>query len=568
MAWYDNDWLYRVGITVDHTYVDSDLSDFPVAVDLSTLPTGFFSHVADDGGDIRVTTSDGTTECAREIVSIDTTGETGEIHFKAPSLSSSSDTIFYLYYASQSFAADYAVTDTYGRNAVWSDGNYLFVAHLNSGTIPDSTGVNGDSTENGGTASTGPFGAAAAYDGSHNTHWTSTSTLTDGIRSAVTFTALEYADSSWTRSFELQNQIFFLDLAGAGDQGPLVKISGANNVANIASLSTATWHHLSGVFDGSSGTLMAYRDGVLTGTTSGLSSQIDANSSGFDLNLGSDVSSGSGASSFLTGRMKEFRISTDVKTADWIASEKANLLSPSTFYTIGSEESSVTDLSVNTNSTVSLAESNTATKVLNVLINYEQLHASDGLYNTVDEFDFSENFLFGVDSESDFANSFVAIGTTVNKIGFYLGLTGTPTDGVSMKITSSLDGTVLGEGSIGIDDIVAGSVCIVDLESPASLTIGDTYYLQLGRTGDLDASNYYGAAFVSYLQGSDLYSTYPLGTSYLKDDDSWIPIGDYIPNLTLGFVIGYTDMQEFDISLLPYLIDTNTAFFHSGVKII
>ena len=62
----------------------------------------FFANVesagGDDGGDIRVTTSNGTTELPRQVVSIDVGSETGELHFEADSLSSTQPTDFYIYY--------------------------------------------------------------------------------------------------------------------------------------------------------------------------------------------------------------------------------------------------------------------------------------------------------------------------------------------------------------------------------------------------------------------------------------------------------------------------------------
>ncbi len=101
----------------------------PVYLDLSNLGPQFFSGVKSDGGDIRVTTSNGVTEVAREVVSTDTTGETGEVHFLGTSISASSDTDFYVYYGN-SAESDYATTATYGRNVVWSSAGYVGVWHL------------------------------------------------------------------------------------------------------------------------------------------------------------------------------------------------------------------------------------------------------------------------------------------------------------------------------------------------------------------------------------------------------------------------------------------------------
>ena len=80
-------------VVVQSSQVTADLTDFPLLVDLSDLPAGFWSTVSNGGGDIRVFKADGTTELAREVVSCDTATETGELWVKyAGTLSGSVDT--------------------------------------------------------------------------------------------------------------------------------------------------------------------------------------------------------------------------------------------------------------------------------------------------------------------------------------------------------------------------------------------------------------------------------------------------------------------------------------------
>ena len=115
---------------------------FPVYVNLADLGADFFSNVNADGGDIRVTNSDGTTELAREVVDVNTGAQTGELHFRADSLSSSSPASFYIYYGNIG-ASDYAFTATHGRNAVWST-NYSAAYHHDeeaAGTTSNSTTI-------------------------------------------------------------------------------------------------------------------------------------------------------------------------------------------------------------------------------------------------------------------------------------------------------------------------------------------------------------------------------------------------------------------------------------------
>ncbi len=80
--WYDNGWNYRTKITILNSKVDSNISNFPIYVDLSNMPLTFHNHVKSDGGDIRVTTDDGITEVPRELVSYNSGSDKGELWFK------------------------------------------------------------------------------------------------------------------------------------------------------------------------------------------------------------------------------------------------------------------------------------------------------------------------------------------------------------------------------------------------------------------------------------------------------------------------------------------------------
>lgn len=132
-SWYNASWKYRQKIEIDNTKVSSDQTDFPVYLDLSNVSVGFWRHIKSDGSDIVVTEKDGETKLKRELVAIDTGKETGELHFKAPSLSSSTKTVFYIYYGNAA-ATETNDTDTWNTNykAVWH-------SYENTGSVYDST---------------------------------------------------------------------------------------------------------------------------------------------------------------------------------------------------------------------------------------------------------------------------------------------------------------------------------------------------------------------------------------------------------------------------------------------
>jgi len=85
-------------ITVQSSQVAANLTDYPVYVDLSDLGATFFSTVEADGSDLFVTFDDGTTPLDRELVALDKTGHTGELYFRAPSVSATSNTEFQIHW--------------------------------------------------------------------------------------------------------------------------------------------------------------------------------------------------------------------------------------------------------------------------------------------------------------------------------------------------------------------------------------------------------------------------------------------------------------------------------------
>lgn len=125
-------------ITVPSANVPSDLVDFPMRIDLSDLPSSFWSNVTVDGGNIRVWSSGGAM-LPVDVVRIDVGSNTGEIFVK-PNLYSAFDTVLSVGTFSDFTAPD--ATDALGRNAVWSD--YEAVYMLNS--LVDRTGSGKDLT--------------------------------------------------------------------------------------------------------------------------------------------------------------------------------------------------------------------------------------------------------------------------------------------------------------------------------------------------------------------------------------------------------------------------------------
>jgi len=338
-GWYNASWSYRVKITVLASKVDADLTDYPVYVNLANLPAGFHSNVNQtDARDIRVTTSNGTIEVPREVVFYDSTTDTGELHFKGD-IDSDVDTDFYIYYGN-SGASDYARSNTYGLENVWTN-NYKAVYHLQETANTDADGYK-DSTSNvkhdtgvsmSESAGTGKLaGKATSLDG------------TDDNIGGPTLSSVQTTVEAW---FDADDQTnagivstersgeyldYFLGYSGSSFywlQSGSGHTSWDTNV-QIAPPSASTYHFVAGINDGSFGRL--YLDGSEVGTA-------DSTPTTTTGTLASRIGYGRVASTdvYFDGRVDEVRISSIGRVSTWISTEHNNQSSPSTFYTVGDE---------------------------------------------------------------------------------------------------------------------------------------------------------------------------------------------------------------------------------------
>lgn len=327
-------------VTIDNTKVAADLTDYVIYIDLADLDkagSDIFDTCRSDGGDIRVTKSDGTTELAREVVAIDTTAKTGELHVKfSGTLSSSSDTTIRIYYNGTD--TEPAVTATYGRNAVWSD--YALVCHNEddpSGSAPQMT----DSTGNNDGTSTGSMASGDLVAGQ----------MEQGIDFDGTDDLIDHgsgSDFDITGDISIQRWAYHHSVSGDGhrigktaawligirsNKLEILVWSTAVNVNNRnasggTTLSTNTWYKEDGVYDGSN--LITYIDGSQDRSGSDTGS-LATNSNSF---VQGDASGGAK----FDGVMDEIRIRASALSANWLSTEYNNQNSASTFYSTSDEQ--------------------------------------------------------------------------------------------------------------------------------------------------------------------------------------------------------------------------------------
>ena len=161
---FSQGWAYRKKITVNHTQVSRDLTDFPFLI--SVVDQNLRDHAQANGNDILFMDNEGVaSQLGHEIEYYD--GATGALTawVRLPTISSTQDTVLYMYYGNPSSPAQQF------PERVWN-GNYEAVWHLNTnpvGPVLDSTAKDNDGTTEGDMAASdltaGKIGRCFHFDG-------------------------------------------------------------------------------------------------------------------------------------------------------------------------------------------------------------------------------------------------------------------------------------------------------------------------------------------------------------------------------------------------------------------
>ena len=301
--------------TVVSGKVAATLADFPEFIDPSAI--GMTTQAEVDSSRFYAD-SGKVVERAREVVAV------GEIHCLIESLTDTD--VNYCDY--DGVRSDYAVTDTYGRNAVWSDYSGVFHQKDGSGTAINSTG-NGNLTAVGSPASAvGEIGDAVNYTGGNDYH--SNNSVT-GATTLVPITLQAWVSPNASSSTE---SIVYVGEDGA-EHGLLLRSNGVwalsqaqSNVQAeaVISLTSGTFYMFHGVFT-SSTQREIFVNGELEATSTATEVVADADG----IIIGSRHST---ASQGLNARTDEVRVRNSALSADWITTEYNNQNSYSTFYSV------------------------------------------------------------------------------------------------------------------------------------------------------------------------------------------------------------------------------------------
>ena len=322
--------------TVNASDVPATLTNFPSYVDLDRIGVTTLAEAQS----VRVYADEAkTVEWAREIVSAT------EMHVKVPSLTSTVD----IYVDWDGVRSDYAVTATYGRNAVWTD--YAGVWHMqaSSGSFVDSTG-NGNSATNTGTLPNqvaGKIGKAQDYNGTSDKSIVagdSTFDFSSGYTLSFWANADSFGNSSSSPSTAIgsgfvSNKYQFM-IGNWSDWGPNNWGGGFydgkwRTVSLDSFPATSTWFQTHMTYDNSS--LKFFVDGANEDTLSYTGTISTDNP---DIGFGCFLQGNGGR--LFDSRLEEIRIKITADTANWITTEYNNQNAESTFWGTWTDVSTAT----------------------------------------------------------------------------------------------------------------------------------------------------------------------------------------------------------------------------------
>ncbi len=387
----DPGWLsgynYRKKITIQNAYVDSNLTNFPVYIDI-TNDSDIGSNALSTGYDIRFTQDDETTLLSyeRAYFNISEGVATGHFWVKVPTVNSGSSTDIYIYYG-KADATD--GEDTYN---VWTQ-DFITVWHLDesgdgtadeyaNSTEDEHHGQGGESTSTKTPSQVDGVGGAGykaqSFDGSDDyinvadhddldvfdgdftvSLWVKTSDAADkapllGQYGTPTQNRWALRSKDGTTAGQLGAVMYIRGPAGGAE-----RIKGATSI-----IGDDQWHYIAatGTGGGAADVGKMYQEGV---NDTGLSDDVEAgNHPDRKLTFASNENGASATACLID----EVRISNIVRTADWIKFEYRNITEADNELTWGSEESAVASATISSAANQTFGVSNSATGIQTITI--------------------------------------------------------------------------------------------------------------------------------------------------------------------------------------------------------
>jgi predicted glutamine amidotransferase len=339
--WWNPNWKHRRTITINLGQIPAGQTDFPVLIDLTD--TNLASKAQPDGDDF-VFTDSNHNKLNHEIEQYnDTTGHL-IAWVNVPFLSSTTDTVLYLYYGNPTCETQQNIT------AVW-DTHYKMVLHLD-----EKTGTHYDSTENGNNGTplngaaqgvSGKIDGADTFDGVNDYIEVPHSNTLAGYTEAFT-------TSFWLKLNDVSRRQAILnkyDTAG-NQKGWFIEYNPVDRPTRpfgfyaspdgltyrewYASFvpTASVWYCITVVWEANT-IPKFYVNGAQVPTVNTATITSIFNNAGASLHIGRSTYA---AGRYLKGSLDEIRISNPARSASYILTCYNNQKDPSAFFTIGAEE--------------------------------------------------------------------------------------------------------------------------------------------------------------------------------------------------------------------------------------
>ncbi|MCF6216055.1 MAG: hypothetical protein L3J58_07765 [Emcibacter sp.] len=337
-------WDRKCIITIPDAQISGSNTDFPVLLTHDNFPTemmdGGANSALNGGGDVRFSLdSAGTTQLPCEIVSFITGGTpSAEIHTKLPTLNTGADLTLYVWYK-KAGEVQPAVTDPFGRNAVWAD--YEAAYHLNGADGTDASGNHNGTPQNAPATEAGPWGTAISLNGS-NQYVSLPASLENALAGIGGFTVTSWAspDNVTSDRVIFENIVgggagikIWADAGGTGD-GWAAAISNVGGTivvgANNSDATLNTWQRVTCRYTGAR--LEIIKNNNTPSFVSKTGNTVDPNK---NIEIGRG---GSTSSNYFIGGLKEIRVSLAALSDDWLTTEYNNQSDPAAFGIAGTPE--------------------------------------------------------------------------------------------------------------------------------------------------------------------------------------------------------------------------------------
>lgn len=333
---------YRKNITINHAYIDTDQNNFPVLIDI--YDADLHNDVQSDGDDIDFTDSSGS-HIDHEIEYFSKNYNGTHAHLIAwvrANLTGASDTTICMIYGNPVCGSQQNPT------SVW-DSNYQGVWHLDATSSPDqdsSANNQGAAWFNTPTQTDAQIGKGKDFDDGDGTK-----TAEDSDHTAASMTVEGWINGDTFSNTETWNEATFVqryytyyfmiskDATNRGKPKVYLYTSGASDwkLADTA-LDVGKWHYVA--FTYTSGSLRIYVNGTLDREYTDVTGDVQAGGgSGSQYVYFGAQDSGSPFRT-LDGKLDEMRLSSGVRSPEWLNTTYQNVANLGAFLSVGSEESS------------------------------------------------------------------------------------------------------------------------------------------------------------------------------------------------------------------------------------